>query len=111
MTSSKSEMMWLKELSPQNFMSNLDEVFTSEDIASGTKNNHKSVLDLIRRYRSDLESLGQVVSIRVPTSGLDREVFHLSMCQTVLIISYMKNSPRIRLFKNEVVKKLFGIDS
>ncbi|GAA2237394.1 hypothetical protein GCM10010401_06940 [Rarobacter faecitabidus] len=87
---------------------------SSEQIAEGTENQHKNVLQLIRTYRGDLEDFGTLESETRPFVGADgrtqhREIFHLTEPQATLILTYMRNMERIRVFKKALVKAFFDM--
>lgn len=90
-------------------------VVSSEQIAEGTENQHKNVLQLIRQYRADLEEFGRVESQTRPfeTSGgtQSREVFYLSEPQATLILTYMRNMERIREFKKALVRAFYAMQA
>lgn len=85
-------------------------VVTSETIASGTDNQHKNVLQLIRTYRDDLLEFGSLESETRNSGSLGgrpAEVFFLNEPQSTLLLTYMRNMDRIRQFKKALVKAFF----
>ncbi|MGO1664125.1 MAG: phage antirepressor KilAC domain-containing protein [Micrococcaceae bacterium] len=87
-------------------------VVSSETIAEGTDNQHKNVLQLIRTYRDDLNEFGTLESETRPFIGADgrtqhREIFHLNEPQSTLLLTYMRNMDRIRVFKKALVRAFY----
>lgn len=86
-------------------------VTTSLAIAEGTKVQHKNVMELVRKYRADLEGFGGVALV---TRALDtlggeqtQQVALLNEHQSALLIAYMRNSEIVRAFKMALVKGFF----
>lgn len=88
---------------------------TTLAIAEGTESEHKAVIQLVRKYQSDLEQFGRVTFEMLPfeTAGgtQTREIAHLNEHQSTLIMSYMKNTPIIRQFKTTLVKSFYELAS
>ena len=83
---------------------------TTLAIADGTGNEHKSVIQLVRTYQSDLEQFGQVTfEMRLNTQGSPTEFANLNERQATLIMSYMKNTAIIRQFKTQLVKSFYEL--
>lgn len=87
---------------------NNEPMTTSLIVASGTKNQHKNVMGLIRIYKPDLEEFGEVAfETRLNKQGSPTEYAILNEPQTTLIITYMKNTKVVREFKKNLVKEFF----
>lgn len=86
-------------------------VTTSLVIAEQTDNQHKNVLELVRRYAADFETFGTVAFETRPfeTAGgtQKREVAILNEPQTTLLMTYLRNTERVRLFKKAVVAEFY----
>lgn len=85
-------------------------IVTSETIAEGTDNQHKNVLQLIRTYREDLLEFGSLESETRNSGsfgGRPAEVFLLNEPQATLLLTYMRNMDRIRIFKKALVKAFY----
>jgi phage regulator Rha-like protein len=87
-------------------------VTTSLAIAAGTKNDHASVIKLVRKHRADLESFGLVRFEIQPRQvgqhgGADIEFAVLNEQQSALVIAFMRNSEIVRSFKVALVKGFF----
>ncbi|MBX9900791.1 MAG: phage regulatory protein/antirepressor Ant, partial [Burkholderiaceae bacterium] len=88
-------------------------VATSLAIASGTENDHASVIKLVRTYQSDLEDFGRVGFEIQPfeTAGgkQEREIAILNEQQSTLLLTYMRNSDIVRQFKKALVKAFYEL--
>lgn len=91
----------LVTLTPNN-----EAVTTSLAIAEGTEVQHKNVYELIKNYHSDLSEFGIVTFETEKSAGAGRptEYAILNEDQATLLITYMRNSERVRLFKKQLVK-------
>lgn len=82
-------------------------------IANGSGNQHKNVLELVRNYIGDLSEFGRVAFETRPfeTAGgmQSMEVAILNEHQATLILTYMKNTERIRSFKKSLVKAFYAM--
>jgi phage antirepressor YoqD-like protein len=90
------------------------EVRTSTPImAIGVDNDHKAVIQLVRKYLSDLEEFGRVEFEMSPfeTAGgvQEREIAFLNEHQSTLLLTYMRNSEIVRTFKKRLVKAFFEL--
>lgn len=85
----------------------------SEIIAHETGVQHKNLLELIRTYLSDLQEFGRVAFETRPfeTAGgeQNREIAILNEEQTTLLITYMRNSEKVRHFKKVIVRAFFDM--
>ncbi|QGH63418.1 Rha family transcriptional regulator [Serratia proteamaculans] len=88
-----------------------DLVTNSAAIASGVEKDHKPVIQLIRKYKADLEEFGRVEFEMRPfqtDGGMQKhEVALLNEQQTTLLITYMRNSDIVRGFKKKLVAEFF----
>lgn len=84
-------------------------------IAEGTGVQHKNVLELARRYESDLSDFGRVTFETRPfeTAGgaQQRELALLNEQQATLLMTYMRNSSVVRDFKKRLVKAFYELAS
>ena len=82
---------------------------TSEVVARLAGVQHESVQRMCAKYKTDLEEFGKVgFEIRpLPESktGQSAKVYHLNEGQAVLILAYLRNTPRVREFKKRLVKE------
>ncbi|EEB0015927.1 hypothetical protein GNU66_14865 [Salmonella enterica] len=93
----------------------LDLVTNSAVIATGVKKDHKPVIQLIRKYKSDLEEFGRVEFEMRPfqtDGGMQKqEIALLNEQQTTLLITYMRNNEVVREFKKRLVAEFFTMRS
>jgi phage antirepressor YoqD-like protein len=86
---------------------------TSLAIAEGTQNEHRAVIQLVRTYQADLEEFGRVAFEMRPfeTGGgvQSREVAQLNEQQSTLLLTYMRNSDVVRVFKKRLVKAFWEL--
>lgn len=95
------------------FMQSLqDEPYTTpEVIAEHTGIEYRSISDLIRRNKSDLEFFGVLrFEIVKPTSkkgGRPKKVYHLNEQQATTLITFLDNTPQVKAFKVALVAEFF----
>ena len=84
-------------------------VTTTLVISEKTENDHSSVFKLVKAYQEDLSEFGVVgFEIRKPSGkkgGRPLEFAYLNEDQTMLIMTYMRNSEIVRTFKKSLVKE------
>lgn len=84
---------------------------STEVIASGMEYEHRSVLQLLRKHAELLSRFGGVAfEMRTfETNGgqQQREIAHLNEQQAALLISLMRNKPRVIEFKASLVAEFF----
>lgn len=82
---------------------------TSMRVANGTRNEHASVLLLVRKHLADFEEFGRVRFEIAPfeTAGgaQRREVAILNEEHATLLLTYMRNSDIVRDFKKRLVRE------
>ena len=103
-------------------MSNTSLVFLSEDsstpltssevIASALDKDHKDVLALAKKYMADLKEFGSSsFETKMITAGKgaqrEKEIALLNEEQATLLITYMRNSDKVRKFKIALVKAFY----
>lgn len=82
---------------------------TSEVIAERGKVEHKTVTDLINRYKDDLKEFGEVrfkIAFN-PKTSRNYNVYQLNEQQATLLITYMQNTLPVRKFKKALVKQFY----
>ena len=87
-------------------------VTTSEVIATALDKEHKDVLALAKKYEADLNEFGSSsFKTKLITAGKgaqrDKEIAILNEQQATLLITYMRNSDKVRKFKIALVKAFF----
>lgn len=93
-------------------MFNNQPMTTSLAIADGTGNEHKSVIQLVRKYVNDLQEFGSLAfEMRVMRKdgrgGEQGEIALLNEQQATLLITYLKNTDIVRKFKIALVKAFY----
>jgi phage regulator Rha-like protein len=88
---------------------NGNDVFTnSKVISEGTNNQHHAIREIIKKYRSDFEEFGTLlISNEESTGGRPTELFLLNEEQATLLMTYLRNSEKVRKFKIELVKQFY----
>ena len=90
-------------------------VTTSEAIAQGTDTQHKNVLELVREYQIQIETLGGVAFEARPfkTNGgiQQREIALLNEPQSTFLLTLMRNSEIVVKFKLALVKAFYELKS
>ncbi|WP_023629418.1 Rha family transcriptional regulator [Pseudomonas soli] len=90
-----------------------DAVTPTTAIASGTQNEHASVIALVRRYHDDLCEFGRVrfeVDPFETAGGVQtREIALLTEPQATLLLTYMRNTEIVRAFKKKLVREFWEL--
>lgn len=83
----------------------------SDVIAEQVENQHKNVLELIRRNLGDLEEFGRVAFETRKLENVDfsrpTRVALLNEQQATLLMTYLRNSEIVRAFKKRLVKEFY----
>lgn len=75
-------------------------------IARETKVQHKNIIALVRNYISDLREFGLVAfETRLNSQGSPTEYATLNEPQSLLIMTYMKNTAIVRDFKKRLIRE------
>lgn len=85
---------------------------STEVIAYGLGQNHSSVIKLVRRYLIQFKRFGHVdfkseMVKRKQGGGAKREFAMLNEHQAALLISFMRNSPKVVEFKVALIEEFF----
>ena len=83
---------------------------TSLDIAKGTHNEHRTVLQLIKNHKKQFLKFGNLNSafeMRNPAGGRVTTYFELNEAQATLLLTMMKNTPKVLDFKVALVEAFF----
>lgn len=90
-----------------------DLVVSSEQIALGTDNQHKSIIRLVRDNLADLEEFGRVrfenAPFETPGGTQRRELAKLNEQQSTLLMTYLRNNDKVRAFKKALVKGFYEL--
>lgn len=86
-----------------------DDVFTtSKVIADGTGISHKKLKLTINKYKSAIETFGLLVSYKTEsTGGRPEEIILLTEPQATFLITLLKNTDKVVMFKAELVRQFF----
>lgn len=89
-----------------------EEPFTTDEIiAKYSENNLKSVKNLIRDNKVDLEEFGILPfeKVKLNGRGRPRKRYLLNEEQTTLLITYLDNTEPVRRFKKELVRQFYDM--
>ena len=88
------------------------EPFTTSDIIAECAGVcYRSVQRIAERYDADLKEFG-IVRFEITLSGKagrPKTVYRLNEQQATLLITYLKNTEQVRIFKKELVKQFFAM--
>lgn len=87
---------------------------TDKIIAECAQVKRKVVSDLIRRYKTDLESFGilrfkNAKIISEDGRGRPKKLYHLNEQQATLLITYLRNTEPVKAFKKALVKEFYAM--
>lgn len=87
---------------------------TDKIIAECAQVKRKVVSDLIRRYKTDLESFGilrfkNAKIIFEDGRGRPKKLYHLNEQQATLLITYLRNTEPVKAFKKALVKEFYAM--
>ena len=87
---------------------------TDKIIAECAQVKRKVVSDLIRRYKTDLESFGilrfkNAKTISEDGRGRPEKLYHLNEQQATLLITYLRNTEPVKAFKKALVKEFYAM--
>ena len=95
------------------FIQNGVAVTSSFIISEGVAIQHKNVLELIKKYISDLKTFGNVLfetqSFKTAGGVQKREIAILNEPQTTLLLTFFKNTEIVRKFKVALVQKFYEL--
>ena len=73
-------------------------------IAQGFSREHKTILELVNRYRSDFEEFGPLPKSKLSTKGRPVVEYSLDYNQMLLLLSYMRTTAEMRSLRVQLVK-------
>ena len=83
---------------------------TSEVIAQESGIGHRKIKAAIRKYQTQLEAFGLLVSYRAEsTGGRPEEFYKLNEGQATFLMTLLKNTPAVVAFKQELVRQFFAM--
>lgn len=81
---------------------------SSEVIARCAEQGHRGLMQLIRNYRDDFEQFGKVqFETRLNRRGSPTEFAMLNEPQATLLMTFLRNSPKVVQFKVALVKEFY----
>ena len=82
---------------------------TPEIIATNTGTKRRSVIDLITRNKEELEQFGilRFEIVKINGRGRPRKIYHLNEQQATTLMTFLDNTPQIKLFKVALVKQFY----
>ncbi len=89
-----------------------NDVFTdSMVIAEGTGNEHESIVSMLKKYQDDFTDFGKMefTDLKSGKRGRPIKVYMLNEPQATLLMTYLGNSPEVRRFKKELVRRFFDM--
>lgn len=87
-----------------------DEPYTTpEVIAEHTGIEYRSISDLIRRNKSELEYFGilRFEIVKINGRGRPKKIYHLNEQQATTLITFLDNTPQVKAFKVSLVSEFF----
>lgn len=82
-------------------------------IAKATRNQHKSVVAVIKKYHKDLEDYGKLefsdLKSTNPKGGRPTRIYQLTEDQAMLLMTYLDNNEIVREFKKMLVKQFVAM--
>lgn len=87
-----------------------DEPYTTPEIISEhTGIEYRSISDLIRRNKSELEYFGilRFEIVKINGRGRPKKVYHLNEQQATTLITFLDNTPQVKSFKVALVAQFF----
>ena len=95
------------------FVDKRNNIFTtSEVVALHADVQHHSVTRILREYQSDFEEFGVLgFEIHKPSigsvGGRPEKIYKLNEQQSTLLLTYLKNTDPVRLFKKDLVRRFY----
>lgn len=92
------------------------DIFTTDElIAEYSENELKSVKNLIRENKADLEEFGvlrfeKAKPLKGSKGGRPKKTYHLNREQATLLVTYLDNTKPVREFKKELVRQFFAME-
>ena len=91
--------------------SHMEPYTTADTVAQYAQVRHKTVNELIRKHEADLKEFGLLVfemeAVERARGVKYAKVYHLNEQQATLLITYLKNTEPVRLFKKALVREFF----
>ena len=91
--------------------SKMEPYTTADTVVQYAQVRHKTVNELIRKHEKDLEEFGtlrfEMEACPHRTGASVQKVYHLNEQQATLLITYLRNTERVRQFKKALVRGFF----
>lgn len=92
--------------------SKMEPYTTADSVAQYAQVQQQTVEHIIRKHKNDLEEFGVLgFEIRLPRpgskGGRPEKLYHLNEQQATLLITYLRNTERVRQFKKALVRGFF----
>lgn len=88
---------------------------TSNVIAEYAGVQHHTITRLIRNHKEDFEEFGKVGFEIEPSpdsrTGQSVTIYHLNEQQATLLVTYLRNTAKVRAFKKELVRQFYAMRS
>ena len=79
-------------------------------ISDNLKMKHHSITRIIRRHEADFLEFGKVGhSVQALRSGQNEKVYILNEEQATLLVTYLRNTPKVREFKKMLVREFYKL--
>ena len=79
-------------------------------ISDNLKMEHHSITRIIRRHEADFLEFGKVGhSVQALRSGQNEKVYILNEEQATLLVTYLRNTPKVREFKKMLVREFYKL--
>lgn len=88
------------------------DIFTNSlIIADGTNNEHESIVRILMNYQDKIKSLGKLyfTDLKSGKRGRPIKVYFLNEIQSTFLITLLKNTDEVVLFKLELVKQFYAM--
>lgn len=86
---------------------------TQDKVSVLTDNNEQSVQRLIRTYEADLKEFGELnfynIQVKAGLGITYKKVYYLNEQQATLLLTYMKNTPKVREAKKILVRAFYDM--
>lgn len=92
--------------------SKMEPYTTADTVAEYAQVQQQTVEHIIRKHKNDLEEFGVLgFEIRLPSpgskGGRPEKLYHLNEQQATLLITYLRNTERVRQFKKALVRGFY----
>ena len=86
---------------------------TSDVVAEFAQITHHSIQQMISKHEDDLADFGlvafQMRAVKMKRGIKHEKIYHLNEEQATLLVTYLKNTEPVRLFKKELVRQFYAM--